>query len=265
MTVANVDYSKLMVLPSVLQAFEDSVRRTLALQASHLMPLNSIKLQLMPGSVRVSARVASLDDAEASNWTTKLRSSPTIRDRLATSIEGVNGIAAACTGPVSVTSFETSSEIKLSTGPGSSLVTCALLIALIGLSILFVLGMAALAMVLLGNIGVTSARRSVFYDLLTDESRSDKAAGHRGSHFDLEAEPDHDLERDGENEPGTLQLSSSRSAQVRGMRNVRAGAPRKGGSSPFSSVTGETLETILEGSEGSPRSVASTIVSTFTA
>jgi len=272
MTVANVDYSKLMVLPLVLQAFEACVRRTLALQAGRVMPPSSIKLQLTPGSVRVSARVASLDDSQASSWQSKLRASPSIRDRLATSIEAVNGIAAACTGPVSVTSFEARAEVQLSMGSDSNLnlVECAVFLATIGFSILIVLGTVAVATFLCGNCGgVESHRSSFFYDLLTpDQSRSGKARhGHLISEFDdLEAEPDHDCEWDRKtHDSGTLQHLSRAAQEARfQLRNApRAGVPRRGSFSSFSSTTGETLGMIREESESSSRSM-STIVSPFT-
>mmetsp|Transcript_70265 Transcript_70265/g.139209 ORF Transcript_70265/g.139209 Transcript_70265/m.139209 type:complete len:526 (-) Transcript_70265:98-1675(-) len=262
MTVANIDYSKLMELPSVLQAFRACVRRTLALQAGRLMPLNSIKLQLMPGSVRVNARIASLDNAEASSLQSKLRASPSITATLATRIEGVNGIAAACTGPVSVTSFNTSSEMKLSTGPSSSQAS-ALLIGLMGFSIFFLLATAGLAMILLGNFGVTSSTafpwRWLLYDMLRfDESRTNKASyGHPGCDYDLEDRDwDTVLDDREEGDAGRLQLlRSSRSSQARFRpRHV----PR----------TGEALETIPEGSDeslqGSPRSSVGTIISNKT-
>jgi len=256
MTVANVDYSKLVVLPSVLQAFEACVCRTLALQAGRLMPLSSIKLQLTPGSVRVNARVANLDDTQASSWQSKLRASPSIRDRLATGIEAVSGIAAACTGPVSVTSFETRAEIKLPSGSDNTLVACALLLATIGISITIVLGIVVGVMLLLGNYGVEFPRRSLFYDLLaSDRSRSDQARyGHLRSGFDdLEAEAEHDRECD-------QHLSSNQLALARFQLRyaARAGVQRRGSFSPFSSTTGQNLEAIDEASECSSRSVSTT-------
>lgn len=262
-----------MVLPSVLQAFESCVRRILALQADHVMPLNSISLHLMPGSVRVSARLASLDDAEASSMQSKLRASPSIRDRLATSIEGVNGIAAACTGPVSVTSFETTSEVQFATGSPRSLLACALIVALIGFSIVFVLGTGAAATLLLGN-GILSSsesksRRLLFYDLLTaDESRTKQAShGHLTSDLHLEPEPEYDdIERDsgqaktlGRKPMGRVGM---RSTPARFQRVVaRTGPTRQRSFSSLSSQGGDALESIPEGSEGTSTSPASSFAS----
>mmetsp|Transcript_124968 Transcript_124968/g.249512 ORF Transcript_124968/g.249512 Transcript_124968/m.249512 type:complete len:362 (-) Transcript_124968:97-1182(-) len=107
-TVQSLDFARLFSLPRLFEKFQRHLHEALASEVGNWIPPDWIKLQLKPGSVRVSARLEAFSKDEADAWHTELRASIVpMRERLASSISTVPGISAACTGQIGVTDVRT--------------------------------------------------------------------------------------------------------------------------------------------------------------
>lgn len=111
LTVQQVDFALLRALPPVFEEFQRHVQKAVASEVGYWIPPEWIKLRLTPGPVfrrgsalRVSARLQAFSRGEADAWHAQLRvAAVRLRRRLVSSIAGVPGISAACTGHVAVT------------------------------------------------------------------------------------------------------------------------------------------------------------------
>jgi len=99
MTVENLDYTKLTLQRKLLDDFRSSVCKTVAAETGDSLAAEEIRLQIMPGSVRV---VANVNSSMLQGPPPRLRASEHFRARLVASISGVADISAASTGDLSV-------------------------------------------------------------------------------------------------------------------------------------------------------------------